>query len=107
MLVLNAEDIRKVFTMEDAINSNEEAFVIQSNGGTEVPVRINFEVKKNGITSYMPALIKDFPVAGIKIVSTYPDNAKKGMPAVTATTLLTDPETGVVNAMLDGTELTR
>ena len=107
MLFLSADDIRKVFTMEDAIKSDEEAFVLQSSQKTEVPVRINFEVKKNGITSYMPALIKDFPVAGIKIVSTYPDNAKKGMPAVTATTLLTDPETGVVNAMLDGTELTR
>jgi len=107
MLVLNAEDIRKVFTMEDAINSNEDAFVIQSNGGTEVPVRINFEVKKNGITSYMPALIKEFPVAGIKIVSTYPDNWKKGLPAVMARTFLTDPETGEVNVMLDGTELTR
>ncbi|MDY9920974.1 MAG: ornithine cyclodeaminase family protein [Synergistota bacterium] len=107
MLVLNAEDIRKVFTMEDAINSNEEAFVIQSNRKAEVPVRINFEVKQNGITSYMPALIKDFPVAGIKIVSTYPDNGKKGLPAVTATTILNDPETGEVNVMLDGTELTR
>ena len=107
MLLLNADDIRKVFTMEDAIRSNEEAFVMQAKETTEVPVRINFEVKKNGITSFMPALIKDFPAAGIKIVSTYPDNAKKGMPAVTATTLLTDPETGVVNAIFDGTELTR
>ncbi|MDD3045921.1 MAG: ornithine cyclodeaminase family protein [Candidatus Delongbacteria bacterium] len=107
MLVLNAEDIRKVFTMEDAINSNEEAFVIQSNRKAEVPVRINFDVKQNGITSYMPALIKDFPVAGIKIVSTYPDNGKKGLPAVTATTFLNDPETGEINVMLDGTELTR
>lgn len=107
MLLLNADDIRKVFTMEDAIKSDEEAFVMQAKQTTEVPVRINFEVKKNGITSFMPALIKDFPAAGIKIVSTYPDNAKKGMPAVTATTLLTDPETGVVNAILDGTELTR
>lgn len=107
MLVLNAEDIRKVFSMEDAINSNEEAFVIQSNRKAEVPVRINFDVKQNGITSYMPALIKDFPVAGIKIVSTYPDNGKKGLPAVTATTFLNDPETGEINVMLDGTELTR
>ena len=107
MLLLNADDIRKVFTMEDAIKSDEEAFVMQAKQTTEVPVRINFEVKKNGITSFMPALIKDFPAAGIKIVSTYPDNAKKGMPAVTATTLLTDPETGVVNAIFDGTELTR
>ena len=107
MLLLNADDIRKVFTMEDAIRSNEEAFVMQAKETTEVPVRINFQVKKNGITSFMPALIKDFPAAGIKIVSTYPDNAKKRMPAVTATTLLTDPETGVVNAIFDGTELTR
>jgi len=107
MMVLNAEDIRKVFTMEDAINSNEDAFVIQSNGGTEVPIRINFDVKENGITSYMPALIKEFPVAGIKIVSTYSDNWKKGLPAVMARTFLTDPETGEVNVMLDGTELTR
>lgn len=107
MLVLNAEDIRKVFSMEDAINSNEEAFVIQSNRKAEVPVRINFDVKQNGITSYMPALIKDFPVAGIKIVSTYPDNGKKGLPAVTANTFLNDPETGEINVMLDGTELTR
>ena len=55
MLVLNAEDIRKVFTMEDAINSNEDAFVIQSNGGTEVPVRINFEVKK--MASHLSCLL--------------------------------------------------
>lgn len=107
MLFLKSEEIRKIFTMEDAIKSNEEAFVLQANQKTEVPVRINFEVKKNGITSYMPALVKEFPVAGIKIVSTYPENAKKGLPAVTATTLLTDPETGEVNAILDGTELTR
>lgn len=107
MLLLNAQEIREVFTMEDAIRSNEEAFVLQSKNMTEVPVRINFEVKGSGITSYMPALIKDIPVTGIKIVSTYPDNFAKGMPAVTATTLLADPETGAVNAILDGTELTR
>lgn len=107
MLLLNAEEIRRVFTMEDAINSNEEAFVKQSKRQTEVPVRINFDVGDKGITSYMPALIKDAPVTGIKIVSTYHDNPKKGLPSVTATTLLVDPETGMVNAIMDGTELTR
>ncbi len=107
MLILNAEDIRKIFTMEDAIDSDEEALVIQSSNGAVVPVRINFDVKENGVTSYMPALIKGFPMAGIKIVSTYTDNAKKGLPVVTATTILTDPDTGEVNAIFDGTELTR
>ena len=107
MLVISAAEIRKIFTMADAIESDRDAFAIQSSDGAELPVRINFNVKKNGITSFMPALIKGYPQAGIKIVSTYPDNAKSGLPAVSATVLLTDPETGVVNALLDGTELTR
>ena len=107
MLVISASEIRKIFTMADAIESDRDAFAIQSSDGAELPVRINFNVKENGITSFMPALIKGYPQAGIKIVSTYPDNAKSGLPAVSATVLLTDPETGVVNALLDGTELTR
>lgn len=107
MLVVSAEEIRKIFTMEDAIESDREAFAVQSSGGAEVPVRINFDVRENGITSFMPALIKGYPQAGIKIVSTYSENFKKGLPAVSATVLLTNPETGEVNALLDGTELTR
>lgn len=107
MLILSAKDIGQIFTMEDAIESDKEAFIMQSTGEAEVPVRINFAVKENGITSFMPALIKKYPQVGIKIVSTFPENSKKGLPAVSATVLLTDPETGEVNALIDGTLLTR
>jgi ornithine cyclodeaminase len=93
--------------MEDAIESNREAFVIQSRGGADVPVRINFNVTETDITSFMPAFIKGFPQAGIKIVSTFPENAARGIPVVSATLLLTDPATGEVSALIDGTELTR
>lgn len=107
MLYLNAKEIREIFSMREAIESDREAFMIQAEGLAEVPVRTNFDVVNDGITSFMPALIKKYPRAGIKIVSTYTENYKRGMPAVSATVLLADPETGVVNAMLDGTELTR
>ena len=107
MLYLNAKEIREIFSMREAIESDREAFMIQAEGLAEVPVRTNFDVVKDGITSFMPALIKKYPRAGIKIVSTYTENYKRGMSAVSATVLLADPETGVVNAMLDGTELTR
>jgi ornithine cyclodeaminase len=43
---------------------------------------------------------------GIKLVTVYPDNADKGLPAVAATYLLLDASTGVPRALLDGEELT-
>ncbi len=107
MLYLNAEDIRKIFSMRDAIESDKEAFIVQAEGGAELPVRTNFHVTDSGITSIMPAFIKSMPAAGLKVVSTYPGNVSKGMPAINALVLLTDPETGQVCALLDGGEVTR
>jgi ornithine cyclodeaminase len=40
-------------------------------------------------------------------VSTFSGNTEKNLPVVGATMLLLDPETGLVNALIDGTELTR
>jgi alanine dehydrogenase len=43
---------------------------------------------------------------GIKLVTVFPDNAAKGLPAVAATYVLLDASTGVPRALLDGEELT-
>jgi len=43
---------------------------------------------------------------GIKIVTVFPDNALRGLPAVAATYLLFDAVTGQPRALLDGAELT-
>lgn len=107
MLFLNAEDIRKIFTVRDAIESNREAFVLQAQGHVALPVRTNFAIREGDISSFMPACATSYPLAGIKIVSTYASNATKNLPAVNATVLLLDPETGATDALLDGTELTR
>ena len=107
MLYLNATDIRMLFSMTEAIESDKEAFTLETHKETQIPVRINFDVNGKGISSFMPGYLPTYPQVGIKIVSTYPDNAAKGIPAVGATVVLLDPETGYVNAILDGTELTR
>ena len=107
MLYIDETDIRKIFTMRDAIESDREAFILQSQGFADAPVRTNFNVEGRGITSLMPGYVSKFPRVGIKIVSTYPQNAAKGLPAVPATVLLCDADTGELCAVLDGTELTR
>lgn len=107
MLIISADDIRKVMTMRDAIESNREAFTVQSQGNAQLPVRISFDVHGRGISSFMPGYVSSIPQVGVKIVSTFAENAKKNLPVVGATLLLLSPETGLVDCLIDGTELTR
>ncbi|MDR1915539.1 MAG: ornithine cyclodeaminase family protein [Synergistaceae bacterium] len=107
MLVISASDIRKVINMRDAIESDREAFSLQSQGKAQIPLRVVFDVEGRGLSSFMPAYVSSFPQAGVKIVSIFSGNIAKNLPVVSATVLLIDPETGIVNALIDGTELTR
>ncbi len=108
MLVLGAQDIREIFPMKDAIEADKKAFLLHSRGETEVPVRISFSVRNDDKSQFMPAFVKgDVNRVGIKIVSTFMDNPGRGLPVVTAQVLLLCPETGMVCAMMDGTEVTK
>ena len=108
MLLLNASEVRKVFPMKDAIESDKTSFLLHSQKQTEVPVRISFKVNESSTSQFMPAYVKSYVNrVGIKVVSTFPQNAAKNIPVVTAQVLLLDPETGEVCAMMNGTEVTR
>ncbi|OCG24377.1 ornithine cyclodeaminase family protein [Gilliamella sp. App2-1] len=105
MLILTATDIEKFYTMKDAIAADKQALKIYTQGNSDVPLRINFDMKK-GQCLFMPAHIKGSDIVGIKIVSVFPDNPKLGKPSVPAQVLMLDPQTGEVCAMLDGTFVT-
>ncbi len=108
MLLLDAAEVRELLPMADAIAADKEAFLLHSNGETEVPVRPGFTLSGRGSSLFMPAYVKGkIDRVGIKIVSVYPKNAAKGIPVVPAQVLLLDPDTGEVCAMMNGSELTR
>lgn len=108
MLLLNREDIKKVFTMNDSIEAVKQAFMLFSDGKSEVPLRTNIPVEKhNGTLLFMPAIVNDFDVASLKIVNIFPDNVKKNLPTAPAQVLLIDTKTGLVEAVLDGTYVTQ
>ncbi|MCO6548333.1 MAG: hypothetical protein J6583_11235 [Gilliamella sp.] len=106
MLILTANDIERFYTMKDAIAADKQALKIYSQGNSDVPLRINFDMQK-GQSLFMPAHIKGSDIVGIKIVSVFPDNPKLGKPSVPAQVLMLDPQTGEVCAMLDGTFVTQ
>lgn len=106
MLILTANDIERFYTMKDAIAADKQALKIYSQGNSDVPLRINFDMQK-GQSLFMPAHIKGSDIVGIKIVSVFPDNPKLGKPSVPAQVLMLNPQTGEVCAMLDGTFVTQ
>ncbi|MCJ8011838.1 ornithine cyclodeaminase family protein [Paenibacillus sp. KQZ6P-2] len=108
MLVLTKADIKKVFTMKDAIHADKEALRMYAQGKSVVPLRVNIDIpKEQGQSLFMPAYVEELDATGIKIVSVFPKNIEIGKPSVPAQMILMDGKTGEVCAIMDGTYLTQ
>ena len=108
MLLLKKEDIKKVFTMKDAIEADKKAFQLVVEEKCDAPLRTNIQAPKyNGCFLFMPAYVADMDTASLKIINIFPDNIDKGIPSSPAQVLLIDGTTGIVSAVLDGTYVTQ
>ena len=106
--VLGQTDVEKIFTMDDAIKASKDALEIYSKGESDIPLRTILDVKNQDAESiYMPGYAESANALGLKIVSVFPNNNKKGLNTVPATMILVDEETGEVSSLIDGTYLTQ
>ncbi|UEL47473.1 ornithine cyclodeaminase family protein [Terrisporobacter hibernicus] len=108
MLLLSRKDIKKVFTMKDAIETNKECFKLFSEGKSEVPLRTTIQAPNhNGVFLFMPSYVEELDAAGLKVVNIFPENVKENLPTAPAQVLLIDGKTGIVTSILDGTYVTQ
>ena len=108
MLLLSREDIKKVFTMKEAVEADKKAFQMLTEGKCEVPIRTNIQAPGQGGTFlFMPAYAEEMDAAALKIVNVFPKNVDKGLPTTPAQVMLIDGTNGVVSAVLDGTYVTQ
>jgi ornithine cyclodeaminase/alanine dehydrogenase-like protein (mu-crystallin family) len=99
-LYLDEEQVRQHLRMEELIPAMEKALIDFSAGKVTQPVRSGITVDPpGGFFFMMPALAEGL---GVKIVTFYPTNAKRGIPTHMATIFLVDPETGTPLAVMDG-----
>jgi len=105
MILLNKEDIKKVFTMKDAIEADKKCYALNSEGKFQVPLRPVISTEK-GNFCFMPSFSQDMNAAACKIVNIMPGNAKLGLPGSIGMVMLFDGETGQAKAVLDGTYVT-
>ena len=106
-ILLGERDVRAVLSMDDLIAAMETALDQYSGGGVRQPLRSVVEVGDgHAFYGVMPAYIRQPAALGTKLVSVYHSNAALGLPSHLATIVLLDPETGALQAVLDGRYIT-
>ncbi|MGO1528504.1 MAG: ornithine cyclodeaminase family protein [Senegalia sp. (in: firmicutes)] len=108
ILILKKKDIEEVYSMKDAIGASKDALELYSKGESDIPLRINLNVsKEEGQSLYMPGYVRGADALGLKLVSVYPNNNKKGLDSISSTMVLKNESTGEVSSIMDGTYLTK
>ena len=108
MLLLSREDIKKVFSIRDAVEADKKAFTLVVEEKCDSPLRTKIQAPKyDGCFLFMPAYVEEMETASLKTVNIFPHNIDNGLPTSPAQVLLIDGKTGVVTAVLDGTYVTQ
>ena len=102
-LYLSQSDVATVgLTMPEVIELVEKAFFEKGEGRVEMPPKPGIHPGEgDNFIHAMPAYIPAMGSAGIKWVSGFPENYKRGLPYITGLLILNDPETGVPVAVMD------
>jgi ornithine cyclodeaminase/alanine dehydrogenase len=107
LLYLSRADVESVgLEMGKIIGLLEQAFMEKGRGSVEMPPKPGIHTMPDAFIHAMPAYIPSLKSAGIKWVSGYPDNFKRGLPYISGLLILNDAETGVPYAVMDCTWIT-
>lgn len=102
LLYLSQADVSGVgLTMREIINALETAFRGKGEGQVEMPPKPGIHPQPEAFIHAMPAYIPAMKSAGLKWVSGFPENTKRGLPYITGLLVLNDPETGLPLSVMD------
>jgi ornithine cyclodeaminase/alanine dehydrogenase-like protein (mu-crystallin family) len=102
LLYLSRSDVAGAgLGMPEIIEALENMFREKGDGRVEMPTTIGIHTMPEAFIHAMPASIPGQRAAGMKWVSGYPDNSKRGLPYVTGLLILNDFETGIPVALMD------
>jgi ornithine cyclodeaminase len=106
-LLLTEEHVKSVLPMGDLIAAMESAVARFSSGDVQQPLRTVLTVgPQHAWWGLMPAYVTDPATMGAKLVTVFNGNAARGMHTHLATIVLFDPDTGALQALMDGRYVT-
>ncbi|MGC9104030.1 MAG: ornithine cyclodeaminase family protein [Candidatus Methanodesulfokora sp.] len=107
VLYLSYHDVDSLnLSHELIINAVEDAFRQKGEGLVEMPPKPGIHPRPDSFIHAMPAYLKRSDAAGLKWVSGYPGNPRRGIPYIAGIFVLNDPETGLPLCIMDASWLT-
>ncbi|HTP01240.1 MAG TPA: ornithine cyclodeaminase family protein [Anaerolineales bacterium] len=107
LLYLSRADVEEVnLNMTAIISLLEQAFREKGNGKVEMPPKPGIHTMPDAFIHAMPAYIPALHSAGIKWVSGYPENFRRGELYINGLLILNEDETGIPYAVMDCTWIT-
>ncbi|MDD4730730.1 MAG: ornithine cyclodeaminase family protein [Desulfovibrio sp.] len=108
VLWLSMQEIESLgIGMPQVMNAVENGFAALGRDEVEMPAKIGVHPREDCFVHAMPCHVGgDIDCTGVKCVSGYPRNQKKGLPYITGIFCLLDPETGIVRALMDAAWIT-
>lgn len=107
-LFLSKSQVSSLLSVRESIDAVEEAFREFALGTASMPQRVSLQMPEDGgWLGVMPAFLANAGSLATKIVTVYHHNlTRHSIPNVLATIVLNDVETGRVEAVMDGSEIT-
>ena len=109
MLILDAGAVAAALPMAPLIAAMKTAYAAVSNGTAVAPLRTRLPLADRGASAlFMPAYVpgEGEESLAVKAVTLFPTNPIRGLPLIHAAVLVMDPETGEMQALLEGSSLT-
>lgn len=104
-LIITNEQVKKVMTLEKAIECVEKTWKWHGEGLVVMPPKITTDMSSLGVPGWfnsMPSYLHPLKSAGLKFVGGFINNPKIGLPFIKSNILMIDPETGVLRALVCG-----
>ena len=101
---LTAENVLAAVSPERAVEAVRGGFIAYARGEWTMPPKVYVPAYPNGDFRAMPAIGAGHAV--LKWVTSFPGNPEKGLPTVKAVVLVSEAETGMPVAVLEGSALT-
>jgi ornithine cyclodeaminase/alanine dehydrogenase-like protein (mu-crystallin family) len=104
MRYLNAGEIMEVLTLDEVMDSVEEALRVYEAGTYVMPERLAVDCDHGNLFLLMPCVAMGR--IATKLVTIYPGNKARGRPVIDGIVVLSDQATGEVLALMDGKTIT-
>ena len=107
MLLLSEKQVQDLIDIDELIATLEQAHIQYSTGRAVMPVRLVVPLPQiHGRITSMPGFLNDDNALGMKVVTYFQENLRRGLPAILATIMLFSAETGKMIAAMDGSYIT-